>query len=85
MGQSPLGSLVLSHKLHPARSRLHIAPAGVEYPLRVAIRLRAALKNQIRRRLKGMAVEAGRHRPVERIFGILLRSEERRVGKECRL
>ena len=51
---------------------LDLAPAGMKNPLGVAIWLRAALKDEIRRRLKGMAVETGRHRPVERIIGILL-------------
>src|SRR5207302_2545504 len=40
--------------------RLYLPPAGMKNPLRVAIWLRAALKNQIRGRSKGVAVEAGR-------------------------
>src|SRR5208283_2147381 len=50
---------------------LHLAPARVKYPLRVAIWLRAPLEDQIRRRLKSEAIEARRHRPVERIASIL--------------
>jgi hypothetical protein len=61
---------IIQSKESRASGGLHLAPAGMKNPFCVGCP--RPLKNQIRRRLKGMTVDAGPHRPIERIVGVLL-------------
>src|SRR5258708_35609602 len=53
------------------RQRFRFAPARMQNPFRVAVRLRAAHEDQVAGGPECRAVVAGRHRPIVWITGVL--------------